>query len=470
MIFDVAFLDVGQGDCAVVTVDAADGSRRRCLVIDAGDSGERGVLPGTPGPAARLAAYLQARRLRYIDLMVGTHLDSDHIGGLASFLSDHTASADGDSRFWNDRRQCIGRFWGPEHDEAWDTMRNAGPGERERYVAAVKLLVKLKLKRSGDLTAEDRAEIARLESVASELVARYAARPLLAQGIRHNAILHDALRSHVAEPDRDILQPDLSRLPESPIPELRIDFLWPDVQVPDSVVQGGQARPLQAKAGETTGRGQRMALADLMERVLRNQEALAGSEDRKANNRSIVLRVGPEEWAGEESSRPAVLFAADAESESWRRILARHGADRLRAAILKAPHHGSGAENGLTGDALAAVAPRYAIVSAGQAHRLPSAEGLNRIRSGGTEIFCTERNANAALRATCAALPPGCVRRGPEQNCGIAFSFDTARATCWVAQLRWQVAGDGCVMQAGRIRHFERDPQQQLWCRQTAWQ
>ena len=48
MIFEVAFLDVGHGDCAVVTFSSPtspDGQhdRTRCIVIDGGDEGARGV-------------------------------------------------------------------------------------------------------------------------------------------------------------------------------------------------------------------------------------------------------------------------------------------------------------------------------------------------------------------------------------------------------------------------------------------
>ena len=128
MEFDVTFLDIGHGDCSVITFiepDEAspDGERRRCIVIDAGDEGAKGVShlqPDAPDAAWRLAEYLKEREVRYIDLLIGTHIDSDHIGGLLTFLQDYTAKTDADdSPYWNDRRVCIGQYWGPLSDPYW---------------------------------------------------------------------------------------------------------------------------------------------------------------------------------------------------------------------------------------------------------------------------------------------------------------------------------------------------------------
>jgi competence protein ComEC len=74
--FRVTFLDVGQGDSAVI--EWPDG---RVVVIDGGatyerfDMGRRVVAP-----------YLWNRGIRTIDHMVGTHPQLDHVGGLAWLL------------------------------------------------------------------------------------------------------------------------------------------------------------------------------------------------------------------------------------------------------------------------------------------------------------------------------------------------------------------------------------------------
>lgn len=66
------FLDVGQGDCAIVEFSAGD-----ILVIDAGDgSYEHNNL---------LARYLKALKPEHISMLL-THPDSDHFGGFPTLL------------------------------------------------------------------------------------------------------------------------------------------------------------------------------------------------------------------------------------------------------------------------------------------------------------------------------------------------------------------------------------------------
>ncbi len=73
----VTFLDVGQGDAIVL--ETRDPSR--VIVIDAGpawdmwDAGE-----------AVVAAYLKSRGVRTIDLLVASHSDADHIGGMKALI------------------------------------------------------------------------------------------------------------------------------------------------------------------------------------------------------------------------------------------------------------------------------------------------------------------------------------------------------------------------------------------------
>jgi competence protein ComEC len=74
----VTFLDVGQGDAALV--DLPDG---RAMLVDAG-----GVLRG-PDPGARaLLPLLRARRRQRVDLVVITHPHPDHYGGLEALLDE----------------------------------------------------------------------------------------------------------------------------------------------------------------------------------------------------------------------------------------------------------------------------------------------------------------------------------------------------------------------------------------------
>lgn len=73
----VTFLDVGQGDAALV--DLPDGS---LMVIDAGGSVGGGLDPG----ARVLVPLLRARRRSRIDVLVLSHPHPDHYGGIAALL------------------------------------------------------------------------------------------------------------------------------------------------------------------------------------------------------------------------------------------------------------------------------------------------------------------------------------------------------------------------------------------------
>lgn len=69
--FAVHYLDVGQGDCALVLCDG------RAMLIDGGESDQSG----------KVYAYLKDKGVQYLDYMVATHAHSDHIGGLSGALN-----------------------------------------------------------------------------------------------------------------------------------------------------------------------------------------------------------------------------------------------------------------------------------------------------------------------------------------------------------------------------------------------
>ena len=66
-ILNIVFLDVGQGDCALLFTDNA------AMLIDAGDSGS----------GASIAAILDAFSIEKLDYLIATHPHEDHIGGMA---------------------------------------------------------------------------------------------------------------------------------------------------------------------------------------------------------------------------------------------------------------------------------------------------------------------------------------------------------------------------------------------------
>lgn len=78
-LLEVVFLDVGQGDAALVITP--DG---HTILIDGGG---RPLSPGTIGEQV-LLPYLQARGIRAIDLMISSHPDLDHADGLLTVLEN----------------------------------------------------------------------------------------------------------------------------------------------------------------------------------------------------------------------------------------------------------------------------------------------------------------------------------------------------------------------------------------------
>ncbi len=77
--FQVSFIDVGQGDSALI--QAADGTN---LLIDGG-------VP-TEGPT--VLAYLRDHGVYTLNAIIASHADSDHIGGLISILEATDISVD----------------------------------------------------------------------------------------------------------------------------------------------------------------------------------------------------------------------------------------------------------------------------------------------------------------------------------------------------------------------------------------
>lgn len=70
----VTFLDVGQGDAALVECDGA------AMLIDG----------GAPGQSSKLYSALKRRGITRLDYLVATYPDADHIGGLAGALEAAT--------------------------------------------------------------------------------------------------------------------------------------------------------------------------------------------------------------------------------------------------------------------------------------------------------------------------------------------------------------------------------------------
>ena len=72
--FEIDFIDVGQGDSALVQCDG------HYMLIDGGDSKQ----------SSRIYSILKNKSIYHLDVIVATHPDEDHIGGLSGALNYST--------------------------------------------------------------------------------------------------------------------------------------------------------------------------------------------------------------------------------------------------------------------------------------------------------------------------------------------------------------------------------------------
>jgi competence protein ComEC len=102
------------------------------------------------------------------------------------------------------------------------------------------------------------------------------------------------------------------------------------------------------------------------------------------NNDSLVLRL-------RYGSR-TILLPGDAEKQVEREMLSENGAETLHSDVLKVGHHGS--KNSTIPEFLAAVQPRFAIISAGEFNPYghPHAELVERLENAGAIILRTDRD------------------------------------------------------------------------------
>jgi competence protein ComEC len=131
----------------------------------------------------------------------------------------------------------------------------------------------------------------------------------------------------------------------------------------------------------------RLRPGEVFERAGVRFEALGppdGSEAWTENDASLVLRV----TYGES----VFLMCGDIEAEGEAALVAAAGG-RLRADVVKIPHHGSATSSGLA--LVAAVAPRFAIATVGAGNRFgfPSPEIVARWRASGAALLRTDEGA-----------------------------------------------------------------------------
>jgi len=364
----VAFLDcVSHGDCAVITFK--EGNRRACIVVDGGND---------DSSAAALRQYLDDNSVKRIDLLVGTHIDQDHIQGLNKFLELEAAKPAAD-------RVKIKEYWGPLPQE--DAMNTHTPA--------------FMMGGNGNKAPNLRFVI---------------------ESVKQNDNLHDALKTLKVP----IKYPSLEETPKNPFKGVRIEVLGPDKQIPSSDIKKS------ALAFSTLGtEGLPIdTLEDLENAVEAGFEAMAAIARRTANNQSIVFRVTPPASACTEAKKWRFLFSGDAEQAAWKAMLEEPKvAKKLPAKVLKIPHHGS--TNGITKPAAEAVGPDHSVNSVGQKHGIPDADVLGILHGLGSEIYCTQRNVtdDGGKKSACYALPDDeCCATG--NNATVCFTLDLQTGDC----------------------------------------
>ncbi len=137
-----------------------------------------------------------------------------------------------------------------------------------------------------------------------------------------------------------------------------IKRIWyPDFEKDEETDNWKQVRSLihelekESTIVETPKAGHSLDLGSLTLKVLGPHD----EDSTSSNNASIVVRIS----AGDVHC----LFPGDCENERWKSVLEYFG-KYLPANLLLAPHHGS--DHGCSEDVLAAVAPEYAVISAGE--------------------------------------------------------------------------------------------------------
>jgi competence protein ComEC len=112
--------------------------------------------------------------------------------------------------------------------------------------------------------------------------------------------------------------------------------------------------------------------------MLHPDAASYAAENIRDNNMGCVLRIS----IGDQH----VLLAADIEKESEQRLLGEH-ADKLPAAMLVVPHHGS--KTSSTDEFVRAVSPDYAVFTVGYRNRFghPKQEVVQRYAGNGAQLL-----------------------------------------------------------------------------------
>lgn len=366
----VAFLNcISHGDCAVITF--SEKGKGRCIVVDGGEDKKA---------AGALTAYLRSENVRSIDLMIGTHIDQDHINGLKHFVKDQLKMKKQNKEYMD-----VFRYWGAKPSQELIVDRTPST---DGLVGT----------RGKDFTWQD----------------------FVIQSVGQNDDLVEAL----TELGTELHYPSLEDLPSNPFENVSLELLGPDRQITADQIK---KKALGVKTS-TELEGPILTWEELKAAVAKNFEEMAIQAKRNANNQSIVFRLKPSvgKAAGKKWS---FLFSGDAEEEAWDFLVSDpRSRNRLKSKVLKIPHHGS-ALNGITKAGVKKVNPDYSVNCVGQKHGLPDKETMKRMQSVDSKILCTQRNNDSRHKSACYTVPASrCPAKGKKKT--ICFMIDTTKGTC----------------------------------------
>jgi hypothetical protein len=366
----VAFLDCdGHGDCAVITFE--EQGDPACIVVDGGEY---------TASATALLNYLVSQNVDSIDLMIGSHIDQDHINGLKIFVKKELEKKES-----NDPYIRVKEYWGPLPTE--ELMPDIDPAI--------------------DLESFNSSEEMSWQHYVIKSVAQ-----------------NDDLYEFLEEMGTTIKHPALDDLPTAPFADVKLEVLGPDTQIPADQIIGtalGIVDGVPVTDVITT-------LEDLEDAIAKDYEKMAIAAKRNANNQSIVFRLSLSEGHAD-ALKWTFLFTGDAEEEAWEEMVSNNDVvGKLKSKVLKIPHHGSSL-NGITSTGADKVDADYSVNSVGQKHGLPDKKTMKLIQGKGSEILCPQRNQDDGHPSACHNVPTiECPAKGNPKD--VVFTIDSATGDC----------------------------------------
>ncbi|MCK4790910.1 MAG: hypothetical protein KAV87_44650 [Desulfobacteraceae bacterium] len=367
----VAFLDCrGHGDCVVITFE--EKGKPACIVVDGGEF---------TSSAEALSDYLESQNVKTINLMVGTHIDQDHINGLKIFVQDQVKKRDRQESYIE-----VNEFWGSMPSEEFVT--NISPTSESDI-----------FKSSDSLSWQQ----------------------YVIQSVGQNDDLIEALQELAAT----IRYPAYDSIPQMPFEDIKIELLGPDTQIPaDKIISKALGLPSILDVNDPI-----KTLEDLENAITSGFEKMAEEAKRNANNQSIVFRLSSA-VGDAEAKKWTFLFTGDAEEEAWDEMVNNtEVVPCLKARVLKIPHHGS-SQNGITDDGADKVKPEHSVNSVGQKHGLPDKETLKLLQDLGSDILCMQRNQSSSHNSACYDVPATvCPAKGKSKDIYFTVNTDTGKSS-----------------------------------------